>query len=247
MPTLSRHRPPHGSHSEEKLKAKSEKLNSESPKSELRYDVAVDDVTAFILAGGRSTRMGSDKALLSLGGQTLLERALRTASTVAKTVVISGSRERYGRYGDVVEDVIRDCGPLGGIHAALSITQTDLNLMLSVDTPLMGSDFLAWLLEQASASRELVVVPEALGGLQPLAAVYRRALRTVAEQALKSGDYKIDHLFQLAPTRYISEAEIMAAGFSLAVFSNVNTVEEYRALLQSEDALQIKEKWSHGP
>ena len=78
--------------------------------------------------------------------------------------------------------------------------------MLSVDMPLMSPDFLAWLLQQARASSELMVVPDALGGLQPLCAVYRRALRAVAEQALKSGDYKIGHLFSLAPTRYISEA-----------------------------------------
>ncbi len=144
------------------------------------------------------------------------------------------------RYGDVIEDVFPDCGPLGGIHAALSITQTDLNLMLSVDTPLMSSDFLAWLLEQARASQELIVVPEALGGLQPLAAVYRRPLRAVAEQALKNGDYKIGHLFSLAPTRYISEAEIRAAGFSPMVFRNVNTAEEYEDLVQKEEAMRLK-------
>ena len=153
---------------------------------------------------------------------------------------IVGPRERYAQYGDVVEDIFPDCGPLGGIHAALCITQTDLNLMLSVDTPLMSSDFLAWLLDQARASRELIVVPEALGGLQPLAAVYRRPLRAVAEQALKSGDYKIGHLFPLAPTRYISEAEIRAAGFSPMIFRNVNTSEEYEDLLQEEDALRVR-------
>ncbi len=107
------------------------------------------------------------------------------------------------------------------------MTQTDLNLMLSVDMPLMSSDFLAWLLEQARASSELIVVPEALGGPQPLAAIYHRPVRAVAEQALKRGDYKIGHLFPLAPTRYISEAEIGAAGFSPTVFCNVNTLEEY--------------------
>src|SRR5664280_3682185 len=163
--------------------------------AELRYDVGVDDVTAFILAGGRSSRMGTDKALLPLGRQTLLERALHTAAMVANTVFIAGPRERYARYGNVVEDVFPDCGPLGGIHAALWVTQTELNLMLSVDTPLMGPDFLAWLLEQARASSELIVVPEALGGLQPLGAVYRRPLRAVAEQALKRGDYKICLLY----------------------------------------------------
>jgi molybdopterin-guanine dinucleotide biosynthesis protein A len=190
--------------------------------------------------------MGTDKALLSVGQQTLLERALHTAAAVARTVLIVGPHDRYAPYGDVVEDIFPDCGPLGGIHAALCMTQTDLNLMLSVDTPLMSSDFLVWLLEQARASHELILVPEALGGLQPLAAVYHRPLRAVAEQALKRGDYKIDHLFPLAPTRYISESEIRAAGFSPTVFRNVNTFGEYEGLVQQADALGARGKESNG-
>ncbi len=182
--------------------------------------------------------MGTDKALLSLGGETLLERTLHTAAAVANTVLIVGPRARYARYGDVVEDVFPDCGPLGGIHAALCVTQTELNLVLSVDTPLMGPDFLAWLLDLARASSEPIMVAEALGGLQPLGAVYRRPLRAVAEQALKSGDYKIGHLFSLAPTRYVAEAEILAAGFSPMVFRNVNTSQEYEDLVQETDALR---------
>jgi molybdopterin-guanine dinucleotide biosynthesis protein A len=208
--------------------------------SEVRYDVGVDDVTAFILAGGRSSRMGTDKALLPLGQQTMLERALHTAARVANSVFIVGPRDRYARYGDVVEDIFPDCGPLAGIHAALCITKTELNLMLSVDTPSIGPDFLAWLLEQARASSELIMVPEALGGLQPLAAVYHRSVRDVAEQALKRGDYKIGQLFSLAPTRSISEAEIRAAGFSPILFRNVNTFEEYEDLVQKEDALRVR-------
>jgi molybdopterin-guanine dinucleotide biosynthesis protein A len=111
--------------------------------------------------------------------------------------------------------------------------------MLSVDTPLVGPDFLAWLLEQARASSELIVVPEALGGPQPLAAVYHRSLRAMAEQALENGDYKIGHLFPLAPARYISETEIRAAGFSPMLFRNVNTFEEYEDLLQ-QDTLRVR-------
>jgi molybdenum cofactor guanylyltransferase len=222
------------------VNSEEQKANGEWRTPEVRYDVGVDDVTAFILAGGRSTRMGTDKALLSFGKQTLLERVLEAAAIVANKVVIVGPRERYARYGDVVEDVFPDCGPLGGIHAALCVTQTDLNLVLSVDTPLMSSDFLAWLLDQARASSQLIVVPEALGGLQPLAAVYRRPLRAVAEQALKSGDYKIGHLFPLAPTRYVAEAEICAAGFSPMIFRNVNTTEEYEDLVQKKDALGVR-------
>ncbi len=183
--------------------------------------------------------MGSDKALLTIDNQTLLERALRTAAQVASRVFIVGPRDRYAQYGDVVEDVFLNCGPLAGIHAALCITKTDLNLMLSVDTPLVGPEFLAWLLEQARASSELIVVPQALGGPQPLAAVYHRSLRAMAEQALEKGDYKIGHLFPLAPARYISETEIRAAGFSPMLFRNVNTFEEYEDLLQ-QDTLRVR-------
>jgi molybdopterin-guanine dinucleotide biosynthesis protein A len=195
------------------------------------YDSGVDDVTVFVLAGGRSSRMGSDKAMLEFGGVTLLERALQTGRAIAEKVYIVGPRERYGQFGAVVEDIHTNCGPLGGIHAALSATTTDLNLMLSVDMPLMTASFLKWLVRQAQAAPELIVVPDALGGLQPLCAIYRGQARAAAEEALKRGDYKISHLFMAVPTRCVTEQQIIAAGFSPDIFRNVNTSEEYAALL----------------
>jgi molybdenum cofactor guanylyltransferase len=199
-----------------------------------RYHAVVEGVTAFILAGGRSSRMGSDKALLSFGGHTLLERALQTAAPVAERCVIVGPRERYAAFGEVIEDVYVGCGPLAGIHAALGASNSDLNLMLSVDMPLMTSGFLCWLLQRARAAEELIVVPDALGGLQPLCAVYRRQVRGIAEQALQKGDYKIGKLFALVPTRYLSEQEITASGFSITIFRNVNSREEFEELAISE-------------
>jgi len=200
----------------------------------------VGSVTAFVLAGGRSSRMGSDKALLTFHDQTMLARALSTAAAVAGKVVIVGPRERYARYGEVIGDLYAGCGPLGGIHAALSATGTDLNLLLSVDTPLMTAEFLGWLLERARNAGEWMVVPDALGGRQPLCAVYRRPVQALVEQALKDGDYKIGHMFSRAPTLYIPEMEICEAGFSPEIFSNVNSPEEYEALLQDQPATLTK-------
>jgi len=188
--------------------------------------------------------MGFDKALLTFRHQTLLARALQAGAAAAGKVVIVGPRGRYAMYGDVVEDVYAGCGPLSGIHAALRATDTDLNLVLSVDMPLMTSEFLRWLLGQARNTSELIVVPHALGGQQPLCAVYRRPLQAVAEQALKNGDYKIGHLFSRAPTLYISEAEMCEAGFAPEIFRNVNTAEEYEALVRDEDAALAKGKES---
>lgn len=184
-------------------------------------------VTAFVLAGGRSSRMGVDKALLSLADQTMLERALQTASDSGADSHIVGSRARYGHLGTVVEDIYPGCGPLGGIHAALTATGTDLNLILSVDMPLMRAEFLRWLIDQAHTSPELIMVPNAAGGVQPLCATYRRAVATAAEAALRTGDYKVGRLFERVPTRIVSEGEIVAAGFSPEIFRNINTPEEY--------------------
>ncbi len=200
----------------------------------------MDNVTAFVLAGGRSSRMGADKALLPFRDETLLARALATARAVAGKVVIVGPRERYAAYGDLVEDIYAGCGPLAGIHAALCSTQMDLNLVLSVDMPLMPAEFLQWLVNRSRDTNDLIVVPDALGGQQPLCAVYRRAVLAVAEQALKEGDYKIGHLFSRVPTRCISEEELRAAGFLPEIFRNLNTAAEYETLVRDDTVPLVK-------
>jgi len=186
--------------------------------------------------------MGSDKALLSFGGQTLLARAQQVAQTVAAKTYIVGPREKYAAQGEVVEDIYTGCGPLAGIQAALKATTTDLNLVLSVDMPLMTADFLSWLLGQAGDKESLIVVPDALGGPQPLCAVYRRQVAASAEAALKAGDYKISHLFDKLPTRFLSEAEIRDAGFSPEIFRNVNTAEGYQSLVRAQTTPEAKGK-----
>ena len=190
--------------------------------------------------------MGTDKALLPFRERTLLARALEVAAAVAGKVVIVGPRERYAAYGDVVEDVYPGCGPLAGVHAALSATQTELNLVLSVDMPLMSHEFLRWLLEQARNTSDLIVVPDALGGQQPLCAVYSRPVGALAEQALVGGDYKVGHLFSRVPTRYISEAEMREAGFSPEIFRNVNTAAEYEVLVREDVAALANGRESGG-
>ena len=171
--------------------------------------------------------MGFDKALLSLGEQTMLQRALRTAAAAADAVCIVGPKEKYAAFGDVVADIYQGCGPLGGIHAALSATHTDLNLILSVDMPLMSAEFLRWLLQRAGEAPELITVPDAAGGPQPLCAVYRRAVLEAVNQALQTGDYKIGRLFSQVPTCIVSEREMAENGLPATIFQNVNTPQDY--------------------
>jgi molybdopterin-guanine dinucleotide biosynthesis protein A len=195
------------------------------------YDQRVMDgievgVTAFVLAGGKSSRMGSDKAFLRLGEQTLLSQALKAAGAVAAEVRIVGDAKKFAAFGKVVEDVYRDRGPLGGIHAALSGSPTEWNLMLAVDLPFVEPEFLRYLLLRARESSAIITVPRAGGGLQPLCAVYRREFAEVAERSLRDGKNKIDLLFAEAETCVIEEDELLRLGFSVEMFRNLNTPEE---------------------
>jgi molybdenum cofactor guanylyltransferase len=143
-------------------------------------------VTGFVLAGGKSTRMGQDKAALQLDGRTLLEHALEVLRRVAGEVCILGPRQRYAGYGvPVVEDVFPGCGPLAGIHAALSHTTTRLNLIIAVDTPFLSAKFLRFMIERAVSSGATVTTPEIAGYRQPLCSIYAREFLAIAEQALR--------------------------------------------------------------
>jgi len=201
-----------------------------------RYDQRVKNaigVTAFILAGGKSSRMGSDKAFLQLGSETLLAHALKLAGAVTDDVRIVGDATKFSAFGRVVEDVYRDQGPLGGIHAALSTSPTELNLMLAVDLPFVEANFLQYQLSRAQECQAMVTLPRTAGGLQPLCAVYRRGFAAVAEDSLRSGRNKIDSLFAKVETCVIDEEELVRGGFSLEMFRNLNTPDDLEKVRSS--------------
>jgi molybdenum cofactor guanylyltransferase len=186
----------------------------------------VSGISAFILAGGNSTRMGTDKAFVLLDGRTLLARMLDVARSLTPEVGVVGDPEKFAAFAHVIQDVFPECGPLGGIHAALRASQTELNLILAVDVPFVSLALLEYLVSRAQESEAVVTVARSAGGYQPLCAVYRRAFVDDAEQALRSGSYRIDALFNEQRTQVIEEEELEAAGFSARIFRNLNTPEE---------------------
>jgi molybdenum cofactor guanylyltransferase len=190
-----------------------------------RMEAVSADVTAFVLAGGKSKRMGTDKAFVTLNGRTLLERMVDLARSVCADVRIVGEHGKVSAFATVVEDVFRGCGPLGGIHAALRSSNTDLNLILAVDVPFLSAEFLQFMITKSRCGA-LVTVARTSGGWQPLCAVYRREFADLAEKSLRAGIYRIDGLFFPATTLVIDEEELRTAGFSPELFRNLNTPED---------------------
>lgn len=200
------------------------------------------DVAAFVLAGGKSTRMGRDKSFIELHGETLLARALTLARSVASQVRIVGSGEKFAAYGEAVEDIFFDCGPLAGIHAALLSSTAEFNLIIAVDTPFVTEAFLRFLLVRGRESAEaLATVPRVGGRWQPLCAVYRKPFAGFAEEALRAGRYKIGLLLESVPVRTTTEHEMQAAGFANDMFRNLNTPEDLCEQEQHTENLRAQE------
>jgi molybdopterin-guanine dinucleotide biosynthesis protein A len=197
----------------------------------------MDKVTGFVLAGGKSTRMGKDKAFLEFEGRTLLTNALELARGVADEVKVVGDPAKFADFATVVEDIYPGRGPLGGIHAALKSSEAGLNLMIGVDLPLLEVRFLKYLIASAAKSRAVVTVPRVGVHYEPLCAMYRREFVVPAERALIAGFNKIDAVFTGFQVRTVEDQELAQNGFSPSMFRNVNTPEDWK-LAQEEFALR---------
>jgi molybdopterin-guanine dinucleotide biosynthesis protein A len=187
----------------------------------------VGAISAFILAGGKSSRMGTDKALLDWAGRPLLTHMVELAKSVTREVKIVGDSVKFATFAAVVEDIFPGCGPLSGIHAALMNSDSELNLILGVDLPFLDSGLLNYVASQAAESGAIVTVPIARGYYEPLCAVYRKEFSLAAEKALQTGKFKIDALFQQVSLRVVDEKELQGAGHSINAFRNLNTPEQW--------------------
>jgi molybdenum cofactor guanylyltransferase len=183
----------------------------------------VRDVAGFVLAGGKSSRMGQDKALIDFNGKPLLSHAVETVRAVCHKSFVVGNPTKYLSYGPIVEDFYTDQGPLAGIHAALKSSAAKLNLMVAVDMPFISVELLQFLIMQARGSSAMVSIPEIDGRLQPLCAIYRREFLPLAEAALKAQENKIGRLLTPERTYVVKEDILTQAGFSVNMFSNLNS------------------------
>jgi len=167
--------------------------------------------------------MGSDKALLELEGKPLITRAVELPLKLTSDVRIVGDPEKYVVYAPVVRDIFAGHGPLGGIHAALLASKSDMNLIMAVDLPFLEARFLQYLIARAAASGAIVTVAKCGNYFQPLCAVYRKDFAKIAEQALAAGRNKIDALFGEVSLCAIPERDLREQNFEPSMFRNLNT------------------------
>ncbi len=185
----------------------------------------------FLLAGGQSTRMGRDKAALELDRRTFLETIADAARPVARSVTVVG-REGASAGLPAVPDLRPGSGPLAGIETALSHATTEAALVIACDVPLVSTALLELLARLAAREPGTIVVPEdADGRLAPLCGVYPAASLGEVTRMLDAGERRPRALVDRFPSRVVVFAHYDHLPRSRDLLRNVNTPEEYRALV----------------
>jgi len=173
--------------------------------------------SAAILAGGQASRFGGqDKSALLVGGRTIRERQIAALSRVTAEILV------------IAKDIVPGCGPLGGLHTALTEARGDRVLVVACDMPFLDAAFAEYLLDLSAGAD--IVVPRTERGYHPLCAVYTRACLPAVDRRLANRQLKMTDLFTDMPTRVVTSEDIDRFGDRNRLLANVNTQAEYAGI-----------------
>jgi len=193
-----------------------------------------------ILAGGRATRFGRrDKSALVVDGRTILDRQLDEFSSLTDDVMIVGGAPKARSLTETPEarrrttvreisDIVPGCGPLGGLHAALTAARGDSVFVVACDMPYVSAAFAGYLFSLAGGAA--IVVPKTERGYHPLCAVYSRTCLEPVAAHLAAARLALRELIDVVPVHVVAERDISRFGRASRLLANVNTPAEYASL-----------------
>ena len=185
------------------------------------------NVEGFIAAGGRSSRMGRDKAWLEIGGRAMIEHVIAALRPVTASVSVIANTPEYARLGlPVFADTNRGIGPLEAIRTSLVNARAPRVALVACDLPFVTSELFSFLLEVKGDHRALVPL-DSNERLQPLCAVYSAEALDCVNELIERGERKVSKLFDLIPIKIIAFDELRHLRGAEFFFQNVNTPEDY--------------------
>ena len=190
-------------------------------------DARCEGVTGVILAGGNSSRMKSNKALLPFQGELFIERIYRQLASIFYDIILVTNKPDLYNFlpCTIVADIYPGLGSLAGIHAGLSNSKTRYIFAVACDMPLLNTALIRRLL--AAVHDQDIVMPEGSGGLEPLHAVYGKGALPVMEEALSRGKVKIVKCCERLRTTVLSRDVVAGIDPEFLSFRNINTPEDY--------------------
>ncbi len=192
--------------------------------------------TAIILAGGKSSRMGFDKQFLKLRDKYIIEMMAETLEKVFNEIIIvTGRPEEYVKYGyKLVEDEIKDFGPLAGIHVGLKSSGSLHNYIVACDMPFINIKYLNYMRSLINQHEGKVdgVITRLGEWIEPFNAFYSKSLLQKLEENMGKGNKQINLLLKDSNVLYISEAKAREFSPDWEMFTNVNTIKDYEGLVE---------------
>lgn len=185
------------------------------------------DCTGIILAGGKSIRLGYNKAFAMINKQSLIERVIDRLSSISRTILIVTNQDQLNLIqvarlkGKIVVDLLPDGGPLVGIYTGLEYSNTYYNLVVACDMPFLNTALLRYMFDLAPNSD--VVVPKIGNKTEPLHAMYSKNCIPYIRPMLQTGRLQTWQLFDRVNTRFVTELEIMRYDPLCLSFFNINT------------------------
>lgn len=185
-------------------------------------------VGCIVLAGGKSSRLGRDKASVELGGLTLLQRCVSNLEFLDSDIVVVAAPEqslpslRSKSRLKIVRDIASDKGPLVGIYTGLRNMEDDYGFVVACDMPFV-KPALVWAMTDIMRGYD-VVIPRQAKGLEPLHSIYSRSCVGSIETLMGLNRYKIDRLLDMLKVRYFEKEEVNRVDPEGISFFNVNTI-----------------------
>lgn len=181
----------------------------------------------FITAGGRSSRMGVDKAWLEIGGRAMIEHVIAALTPVTRSVALIANSPEYARLGlRVFSDTHKGIGPLEAIRTSLENARAPRVALVGCDLPFVTSELFRFLLGLKGGHQAIVPIgPDER--LEPLCAVYSADALDCVTDLIERGERKVSKLFDIVPTRLVAFDELCHLRMSEFFFQNVNTPEDY--------------------
>jgi molybdopterin-guanine dinucleotide biosynthesis protein A len=202
------------------------------------------DVTGIILAGGKSSRMGVNKAMLKYEGMSIIEHTAELMrSLFPRVIIITNDTNEYKFLGlEMFKDLFPGNGPLGGIHSGLSHSKTEKNFIVSCDMPLISKELVQFITEFKTAYP--ITLARAEGHIQQLCGIYSRSVLKPAESLCKNSfspvkneekrRCRVLNLINTTGAEIIESFDIPF--YSDDMFMNMNKPEDYELLLTRRDS-----------
>ena len=185
-------------------------------------------LSVAIIAGGKSARMGRDKAFVKLAGKPLIQHVIERSQNLGQTetILIANQPQRYRYLGlPVFSDVCPNKGSLGGIYTALTYAQSPHTLVIACDMPFIKTELLRFMIAQISDAID-IVVPRVGGYPQGLHAIYSQSCRQPIQEQLAANRLKVIRFYDRMRVRYLDEADYEPYDVDGRSFVNLNTPEE---------------------